>query len=761
MSIRFKFRSSVDYDTVDIDGRSSISVGELRSKIIRQKNLNICQDFDLIFSDAVSGQEYDDEKFQIPSGSSVIVKRIPARSPGVPIEAAGSFTVKGLHTKYSATDEVGKFADVGTHLHLVQAKTPCLDLDYEKKISGVDDKANVTGPRPEAAKVQPVEQTIPALGSKGKTVDKERAEEQLKLEKEAFSVQNSSLPSEFKCSLCNTYFKDAVMIPCCQHSFCEKCIRQVLVERARCPKCFSAKCNVENLLPNLSLRHAVEHFLESQNLQDAAENDFNKYAPDGESGIQAKEVSCTVTVIQREPELPHSPTATGQGSNVVLPESFYNPALRRNVSFGPYDHNFKNLTAGRESLAPKVQKGENTLHQNNVCDEADSTCNRKREMWVDPGGGDGSFLGTSRPHKGKRTCYMCGSPEHLIRDCPLSSCPQPMLQTVGPNVFQGGISSYAPQYWHHAAYPSFRPFRDMYGNPAMMPFNAPLVPTYGGAPYVPNMYGLATRGPIRPENLPQPRVSSAEHPPHPDVELHYAEKKRKLPYEFLGRGQNGDDEDNYHERKQYCEPDKSHEYRVYKDREASGGYPEDRVARKQCKKNHLGQHGNSDTYSFDDFHEKSSRSSISGKDRRSYPSERSDLGLEHTNTNKHHSKELSKHQHLSSSKIHREIRQASCSDSSRGHHHKSTKEADARCRVDSDIRDSHKKQYHHMESHREPSGNDDKRRYQKDRESDVEGRHYRHDSKHKFYDDRKQTVSCSDEDREEDYRRSRKQKRVH
>ncbi|OIT32192.1 hypothetical protein A4A49_22821 [Nicotiana attenuata] len=78
MSIHFKFRSCPSFDSVDIDGRPSISVRELRLKIIRRKNLNICQDFDLVFSDALSGQEYNDENFQISSGSSVIVKRVPA-----------------------------------------------------------------------------------------------------------------------------------------------------------------------------------------------------------------------------------------------------------------------------------------------------------------------------------------------------------------------------------------------------------------------------------------------------------------------------------------------------------------------------------------------------------------------------------------------------------------------------------------------------------------------------------------------------------
>ncbi|RVW52220.1 hypothetical protein CK203_003627 [Vitis vinifera] len=56
MSVRFKFRSAVSFDSVDIEGRPSISVRDLRSKIVRHKNLDICHDFDLVFSDAVTGQ---------------------------------------------------------------------------------------------------------------------------------------------------------------------------------------------------------------------------------------------------------------------------------------------------------------------------------------------------------------------------------------------------------------------------------------------------------------------------------------------------------------------------------------------------------------------------------------------------------------------------------------------------------------------------------------------------------------------------------
>lgn len=46
----------MNFDSVDIQGRPSISIGDLKSKIIRMKNLDTCQNFDLVFSDARTGQ---------------------------------------------------------------------------------------------------------------------------------------------------------------------------------------------------------------------------------------------------------------------------------------------------------------------------------------------------------------------------------------------------------------------------------------------------------------------------------------------------------------------------------------------------------------------------------------------------------------------------------------------------------------------------------------------------------------------------------
>lgn len=55
MSIRFKFRSSLNFETLEIGSRDSIPVAELRAKIMRGKVSQQQQGFDLVFSDADSG----------------------------------------------------------------------------------------------------------------------------------------------------------------------------------------------------------------------------------------------------------------------------------------------------------------------------------------------------------------------------------------------------------------------------------------------------------------------------------------------------------------------------------------------------------------------------------------------------------------------------------------------------------------------------------------------------------------------------------
>lgn len=55
MAIHFKFRSAVEYDSIDIDG-PFISIGSLKEKIVEHKNLGRATDFDLLITNAQTAE---------------------------------------------------------------------------------------------------------------------------------------------------------------------------------------------------------------------------------------------------------------------------------------------------------------------------------------------------------------------------------------------------------------------------------------------------------------------------------------------------------------------------------------------------------------------------------------------------------------------------------------------------------------------------------------------------------------------------------
>lgn len=343
-SVRFKFRSSATFDSVDIGEQSSISIRDLKSRIVLKKHLNLSQDFDLVFSDSNSGQEYKDENIRIPRGSSVIIKRVPAESPSL----RGSDILAGCFGMRDAEcvdvidppdvdvglNNVDDFeVDLCQPLNTNLSDTEKLLLDHDGKKDYVEPRCSkellVRCKNLDAA--HPDQLTLKgSSANEGSTLEMPRPKFKEQMESDRTSpakqlaMENSDMPSELKCSLCRTFFKEAVMIPCCQHSFCGKCIRLALSENAKCPMCSSAKCKAEDLLPNVSLRQAIERFLESQLLLNGSENDLHRYAPDGESGIQVKDISYATSVPQRHLQLSHS--ATWNRSNQIKQSKLHDHA---------------------------------------------------------------------------------------------------------------------------------------------------------------------------------------------------------------------------------------------------------------------------------------------------------------------------------------------------------------------------------------------------------------------------------------------------
>lgn len=637
MSIRFKFRSSVNYDSIKIEnGKPYISVRELRSKILCQKKLNGVnhKDFDLVFFDDLTGQEYNDDEFEIPSGSSVIIKRVPAEPQPVP-----SPSPVLRHHKVEAS-EISEDIPKGMDLH------------------------------------QPEELVL-----ENKLVLEDR--EHMKLEKVAnakgIDLQKVDLPSELRCPICNTYFKEAVMIPCCQHSFCRKCICEVLPKTARCPKCSSTKYRVEHLLPNLSLMHAIEHFLESQLLASAPENDLQKYVPDGESGIQGKEVS---TVTKRKLDMLYPKSATQKGSNQNMAESGYDSLNRKNVFLeGTGIHIGKscavdllnstpllkvtNNNGGRDKhedlTASADSQGENQPVMPQVClpEEADST-SRKRGPWVNPGGGDRSYAVDNRNKKVVRTCYMCGSPSHFIRDCPMASTEQPMFHT-GDHMFQGG---YGMPYWNTAPFHPVNPYMNMYGNPGMMPFSPNMVPVtpYGIPPYVPSAYGIL---PVHSGITNMGGLAHAgtrfEQPLRHSENLDLQNSDNRIKYSNEKRQRSSDYEDDGNQKRHdyYHEPERSSEYKSHRDKGKGLSNSEESHGRKLQKDHHYNKHPDQKIKSGHTRYEKRSHST----------NDRSVSGVEDVHSGNYRYDEVRyKKHHESSRKHHNSSREHSDSDCSCSRH---------------------------------------------------------------------------------------------
>ncbi|XP_048134042.1 E3 ubiquitin ligase PARAQUAT TOLERANCE 3-like [Rhodamnia argentea] len=360
MAIRFKFRSSANFDAVHIeDDRPCISVGDLKTRIRRLKNLNICSGSDLRISDAVTGEEYRDDNVQIPSGSSVIIKRVPAGSVS-PLAIHTNDAVENLgindinHGVISTPDDKDRtlkkpslrmkediidFDDFGDDVcPVLERMVDDSSFNVEKKCSISSESAKIgaarchklttelgrrldDSDRNEAVSRGPLAMGIgrDKLLVEGKTKTDEPSKLQKTINASFIATQNADLPSELKCSLCNAPYDEAVMIPCCQNSYCERCIRPVLNEKSCCPNC-SAKCRAEDLLPNVSLRHAVETFLRSQVFAGGVE-DVHHHAPDGESGIQGKEASDDLTMVKRGSESCQPSKITGKRPGNVISES--------------------------------------------------------------------------------------------------------------------------------------------------------------------------------------------------------------------------------------------------------------------------------------------------------------------------------------------------------------------------------------------------------------------------------------------------------
>ncbi|KAK1372617.1 E3 ubiquitin ligase PARAQUAT TOLERANCE 3-like [Heracleum sosnowskyi] len=656
MHMRFKFRSAVNFDVVDIGDRPSISVVELKSKIISLKNLNSSHDFDLVFSDSLTAQEYKDENYQIPSNSSVIIRRVPAglvpAAPPHDLIANLGMKKSNLHGK---NGDIADSDDFGIDSCVVQDEI-VRPSNVESKWKNICDneKENIAVLRLGRQKHQAGDlvETIPKGSdedcTKGKFPPKKtepNIPEHVKLEKKAVDLydlaeQNTSLPSELRCPICNKFLRDAVLIPCCQHSFCERCIRGVLSEKAKCPRCSSHKFTEEDLLPNLSLRQAIEHFLESQNQFSISENALRRFVPDEESGIQDKDLSSAVTIVQKRPKKLVYPSAIEKGSS--YPTKNLVPDI---VSKGVPSFRFKELIGGEgDGYAQHACSQSETGNQPGLADfQGENDPVHLPQIHVQERGEYGKVSAAATYRKADRTCYMCDAPDHFLRDCPFANGSPPMPQTGNSMCAVGGMAADMTPYWNNTAFGPMMPYTTMYAYTGMMPFNASMFPVspIGVYPYMSYMYGhvpafggspgMAGMAPLvgdRSEN--------------PSRHAKYLETRNEIRgnhfKDYMMRRQPCDDEGEDIQMGHHNLPKRSQEYLSHAVRENSGSYSGKKHTQRSRGTDMHGEHFYGDVHSVHDRHgnrmhsvhdrhEKKSRS-LSGARDRAYHAEISNLEVE-------------------------------------------------------------------------------------------------------------------------------------
>ncbi|GAB4836951.1 hypothetical protein Ancab_001863 [Ancistrocladus abbreviatus] len=769
MAVRFKFRSAATFDSVDLGGRSSISVRDLKSEIVKRKHLNLCQDFSLVFSDSQTGQEYDDENIQIPSGSNVIIKRVPAGS--LPAVRACNVSARNLVNKetyhVNTMDppqlrvQTDNFDDFGVDLcPLPDVNSPNIAHHIDElKPDNCEIKARLV-PRfsespvlrcqkPEAS--EPCQSILRDPSAKeGSTLmvkSKEKVDEYSPIERAMptnnQAMQRNRLPIRAKITV-----------------FCEKCIRLALAEKRKCPICSATKCRVDDLLPNLSLRQAIERFLESQLLINRSEDELHGYAP--------------VTIAQRDVELPHSSLATGKGSNKIVTEAIYESQIRRSSA------SFPNSVCGSTHPADMNCKpkdlddvsecqGENQpLNLHHTLDK-DSISKKSGEFWVRDGGGGKNFTTPCRIRKGERTCYMCGAPDHLIRDCPFAVSPHPAFRNDSVDTaFAGVMPVYAPPYWHQASLPHVRPFADMHGSQMMMSYNGPMAPLcHNGpfsAPYGPPVYGSLSvpRGYMNMGAMPSPIGVNPERWKGQSELLEFKDWEKRLKYsaENLGRGHASDHGKVVHS----SEVDRYHDLKSHKGRMGDANYSDDNHLQRPEKKHKQDNHSNDGAYPKVERFEKSSRTSTGEREQRNSHQERSTSEIEDMSesSDRHAEKRHKHHLRHTSSRKHGERRGQHDIDSNWGHHHSDKGKGDEKKRTEHDGRRYHAEHRSHSGSGLEPSYLDDCMRKRRDKESSEGSRHSRKNGEStniKPHHDRWKMAGGSTKEYGEDYC-SHKRKRV-
>ncbi|KAJ8965139.1 hypothetical protein NQ314_004364 [Rhamnusium bicolor] len=279
MSVHYKFKSALEYDTVTFDGLH-ISVKDLKNAIIQQKRIGKSTDFDLQVTNAQTKEVYEDENALIPKNTSLLIARIPTivqktkqwegyggdNTPPAKMDEGGPIgKAVDFYMKIRGANQMGPVPSNYTCYKCHQGGHWIKDCIFAqgpdpieiKKSTGIPRSfmVPVEGPQVQGAMMTP-------SGSYAVPVLDHQAYTQKNTIPAPVQEPKPEIPEDLVCNICSDLLTDAVMIPCCGNSFCDECIRGVLLESEEheCPDCHEKDISPGTLIPNRFLRKSVANF---------------------------------------------------------------------------------------------------------------------------------------------------------------------------------------------------------------------------------------------------------------------------------------------------------------------------------------------------------------------------------------------------------------------------------------------------------------------------------------------------------------------
>ncbi|XP_059155173.1 E3 ubiquitin-protein ligase RBBP6-like [Physella acuta] len=317
--IHYKFKSSLDYDSVTFDGLH-LSLADLKKAISQKKRLKPGE-FELEVTNAQTGDVYKKNDELIAKNTSVIVSRVPIT------KTTASSTQKSWEAFKQECAKVKEKERQMTLEKLKQtpdlASAPASEIDKIKAVIDQSTKGfeqssflgkhqtgvphdtyvcrrcgqkghyvtNCPNSIPEDRIIEPrykrttgIPSTmltivddplhpgallthhgqfaVPTVDVLGYRETKKERPPFLPGEKQP-EPEKRKIPQELLCHICEDLCVDAAIAPCCGTSFCDECLREVLLESDdhQCPSCKETNVSPDRIVANRSMRLAVTNFL--------------------------------------------------------------------------------------------------------------------------------------------------------------------------------------------------------------------------------------------------------------------------------------------------------------------------------------------------------------------------------------------------------------------------------------------------------------------------------------------------------------------